>query len=341
MNRRLKLLMALLASSAIVTGVAGAASSPGIATGPASSITLSSAVLHGTVNPDGATTAYRFDYGLTKAYGLATSLRSAGRGTKGVAVTRTIGGLLPGTVYHYLLFAVNKYGQVAGSDRSFRTAGNPPPEVATGPGTQLSASGALVTGVVNPHGQTTTYLFQYGLSALYTAQTFSATVAAGSLPTIVAQQLQGLESGTTFHYRIVAVHGSSAAQYGADATFTTYPNPRPVPRIRATTTPGRDRSAPYVFTTSGKVFAPASIPPALACSQNATGILRFFLGRRQIVSNLVSVQPDCTFLYETVFRHLPGRGPRHRQVQLRVVFHFRGDNYLAPVDARGRTVTLG
>jgi hypothetical protein len=340
MNRKLKLLAALLASGAVLTGVAAAASSPGIVTGSASSGTTS-AVLHGTVNPNGASTSFRFVYGLTRSYGLATSLRSAGSGTKAAAVSRTVGSLIPGTTYHYLLFAVNKYGQASGADRTFKTTGNPPPEAATGPTAQLSSSGALVTGVINPHSQLTTYLFQYGLSSAYTAQTFPATVPAGATAVIVAQQLQGLESDTTFHYRIVALHGSSVVQYGTDATFSTYPNPRLVAGVHQSTSPGRDRSAPYVFTTSGKVSPPASISAALACSQNATGLLRFFLGKREVASNLVAVQPDCTFLYQTVFKHLPGRGPKHRQVHLRVVFHFRGDNYLAPVDTRGQTITLG
>ena len=339
MNRKLKLLTAFLATSAALAGVAVAASSPAISTGATSSVTASSAVLHGTVNPNGATTHYQFQWGLTTAYGLTSALKSAGGGTKSVAVTTTADHLIPGTVYHYRLIALNKFGGVTGSDRKFKTGGNPPPDAATGGPSQLGSHSATLTAVINPHGENTTWYFQYGLTPFYGSSTFGGVVPAGIVPVVVAQQIQGIESGTFFHYRIVAVHGSSTVTYGADATFLTFPSPRPVPRLRARTTPRRDRKASFVFTTSGTVSGPKFIPPALACSQNAT--VRFYLGKRQVAFSLVPVEPNCTFSAQTVFRHLPGRGSKHRQVQLRVKIHSRGNGYLAPEDARPETVTLG
>jgi len=193
--------------------------------------------------------------------------------------------------------------------------------------------------VINPHGATTTYIFQYGVTPFYGAQTsFSATVPAGSAPVAVSVQLSGLTPGTVFHYRLVAAHGG-VTQDGADATFLTFPSPRPVPRVPARTTPGRDRHKPYVFTTSGKVIGPASIPKSVSCFQNAT--VRFMLGRRQVGFSLATVLPDCTFKTQTVFHRLPGRGKKNRQVHLRVLIHFRGNGYLAPSNARSERVTLG
>jgi hypothetical protein len=339
MIRKLKLLSAFIAASGILCGVAVAASSPSIATGSVSSVTSSSAALHGAVNPNGASTTYVFQWGLTKSYGLSSGLKSAGGGTKSVSVQLTATKLLPGTVYRYRLVAFNKSGAVLGSDRAFRTHGNPPPDAATGPSSQIGATFATVSAVINPHGENTTWAFQYGLSPSYTLQTFGGVVPAGSLPVAVVQQLQGLAPGTVFHYRIVALHGSSVVQYGADATFMTFPSPRPVPRVRASTDPRRDRSAPYLFTTSGTVSGPTWIPRYLSCFQNAT--VRFFLGNRQVGFNLAPVAPNCTFSGQTVFHDKPGRGKRHRKVRLRVLIHFRGNGYLAPSDAPPETVTIG
>jgi hypothetical protein len=48
----------VIVTAGLHAGIAAAASSPGIATGGASSITSSSAVLHGTANPNGSATTY-------------------------------------------------------------------------------------------------------------------------------------------------------------------------------------------------------------------------------------------------------------------------------------------
>ncbi len=338
MKRQLKLLTAFLATSAMLGGAALAASSPAISTGSTSSVTSSSAILHGSVNPNGASTTYQFQWGVTTGYGLSGTLTSAGRGVRSVAVHIIASGLLPGTVYHYRLVASSKVGLVAGADRTFTTLGYPPPAAATGPVSLIGTSFADVTAAINPNGEATTWAFQYGLTPSYGVQTFGGVVPAGSSPVVVAQQLVGLAPGTTFHYRIVAVHGS-VVQYGNDATFLTLPSPRPVPRVQASTTPHRDRKAPYVFTTAGVVIGPASIPQSISCWQNAT--IRFLLGKRQVAFSLVPIQPNCTFSTQTVFSHLPGRGNKHRLVHLRVLIHFRGNGYLAPSNARPETVVLG
>ena len=127
MHRTIKLLIAVIGVIATVAGAAVAATTPGVSTGKATSIHDVSAVLNGTVNPNGTTSVYHFEWGLTTAYGVTSSLKSAGSGTKPVAVKTTAGGLIPGTVYHYRLSALSKSGGSAlGTDRTFKTSGNPP-----------------------------------------------------------------------------------------------------------------------------------------------------------------------------------------------------------------------
>ena len=99
-------------------------------------------ICSGTINPNGNSTAYYFEWGLTTAYGVTSVEHSAGHGTKPVAVSTTASALIPGTVYHYRLVAANGSGSATGADRTFKTAGNPPPGVSTGPATQISKNGS-------------------------------------------------------------------------------------------------------------------------------------------------------------------------------------------------------
>lgn len=333
-------LVAVCVGIAAFVGVANAASSPGVVTRSAAQITASTAILRGSVNPNGAPTGYEFQWGLTTAYGSTSAPRDAGAGTKPVAVQVRAAGLTPGTVYHYRLAALSKYGASLGADRTFRTGGHPPPGVLTGPATSLGSSTATLTGAVNPNGEATLYLFQYGLSSSYGQQTAPQAVPAG-VPTTVSSWLDGLASGTTFHYRLVGLHGTAVFSYGSDQTFVSYPSPRPVPRVLASTKPRRVRHRPYVFTTYATIVVPRSLPPAVACAQGDV-VIRYFFGRREVGFSLTPLQANCRLSSRIVLRHLFGRGKRrHRGEHLRVLIHFRGDSYLAPAVARAEHVVLG
>jgi len=336
MNRTLKLLVALIAAFSLTVAAAIAASSPAVSTESAGSIGSSSAVLRGAVKPNGAKTAYQFEWGLTTAYGTVSRTRSAGSSaTHSVGVSLALHDLLPGTVYHYRLIAENRFGGSIGSDRKFKTKGNPPPYAATGPISQVNSDSATVTAVINPNHEKTTWYFQYGPSATYTSRTFSETVAAGGAPVTVSAQLPGLQSGTIFHYRIVAVN-RGITELGGDATFMTYPSRAPLARVRARTTPRHARHRPFVFTTSGRVIPPSSTPDQFACSQNVQ--IRFYLGRHRVARTFAPVQANCTFSAVTMFRHRPGR---HHPARLRVIVQFLGNGYLARNRARTEHVNLG
>ncbi|HEX4009287.1 MAG TPA: hypothetical protein VHX62_04735 [Solirubrobacteraceae bacterium] len=306
------------------TGVAWAVSSPTVVTGKATSITNTSAVLTGTVNPNGRTTNYAFAYGPTTAYGAATAPHSAGSGVKGVSVTRTIAGLTPGTVYHYRISALNGSGSTVGVDRSFTTTGHPPAEAVTGGPSAVGKTVATLTGTIDPEGAATTWVIQYGLAATYGFETFAGTVPAGAVPVPVATQLVGLAPATLFHYRLVAFHGGSVASYGSDATFFTEPAKRPVPRLRARTSPGTARRSPYTFTTRGTLGGAGSIPAAQRCTGNVG--IRYYNGRRQLAFVVAPVAPNCTFSISAGLTRLHGSKPAALNVRL----DFRGNNYIAP-----------
>ncbi|MBV8712832.1 MAG: fibronectin type III domain-containing protein [Solirubrobacterales bacterium] len=337
MKRRLAMLTAVTTMSALAAGaVAVAASSPTVATGTRSNVTDTSAVLHGSVNPNGSATTYFFQWGLTNAYGVQSVAHSAAHDTKPVSVSAVAAVLIPGTVYHYRVVATNAAGTAVGADRTFKTAGNPPPGVTTGPATEVGKNSAIVTAVISPNNQATTYYFQYGTSTAYLQQTIAATVPAGTAPVTVAASLQGLEARTIFHYRIVALHSNTAPQPDGDATFMMLPRHRPVPNIHARTRPSRARHRPFVFTTSGSVKGPNWIPTVYDCRGNVT--VRFLLGRRSVGATLVPLQPNCTFSGQAVFARVPGH---HRPATLTVRVRFAGNGYLTPRRAATETVTLG
>jgi uncharacterized repeat protein (TIGR01451 family) len=95
---------------------------PAAVTGGVSSVTVHAATVHGSVNPEGAATAYHFQYGRTTSYGSSTPTQSAGSGTSSRSVRQSLSGLRSNTVYHYRLVAQSAAGTTYGRDRSFRTS---------------------------------------------------------------------------------------------------------------------------------------------------------------------------------------------------------------------------
>jgi len=310
-----------------------AATSPSVVTGSASHIADTSALLQGTVNPNGNATTYYFQWGLTTSYGVNGNAQSAGSGTKAVAVHETAADLIPGTVYHFRLVATNHYGTTLGADHTFTTAGHPPPDVATGPATNISQTGATLTGVVNPHGQTTSWTFQFGPDTNYGYSTNGGSLSASSSATNVSTVLSlPLKPGTIYHYRLLATHGTgNTTSEGSDAIFMTFPRIRPVPHVHAASTPHRLRHQPYALVTAGSISHPSWIPSQFACTGNVE--IRFLAGHHFVAASFVPIQPDCTYKSQIVFAH------RHRPLTLHI--RFQGNGYLAPNRAATEHVAFG
>jgi hypothetical protein len=119
------------------------------------------------------------------------------------------------------------------------------PFARTGDATAVTATTATLNGAVAPLRRDTTYLFVYGPTALYGAQTQAQQLGAGP-PAAVSAAVAGLAPGTLYHYRLVAFHTGRPRErdVGEDRTFTTAPAPAPAPQPAATGVPAAPSPAP-------------------------------------------------------------------------------------------------
>jgi len=208
-------LESLLAERPDLTG------SPSVQTGEADTPPEGGARLAGMVDPHGCRTAYYFQWGPGATFGATSAVAFLESEATAVEVAIPSEALGPGTAYHYRLVASNELGTTVGTTRTFITLGRPAPEVESGPARWLSPTAATLTGTISCHGEPAAWYFEYGLSPHYGIRTAGG-AAAGETPEIVAEQIQGLDPGTTCHYRLVVRRGSHVRR-GADRVFMTPP----------------------------------------------------------------------------------------------------------------------
>jgi hypothetical protein len=102
---------------------------------------------------------------------------------------------------------------------SARAAGQRP-VVYTGGTSALTASSVVLAAGINPSGQETSYVFQYGQTPGYGTQTSSVSVGNATQVQNVTASVGGLAADTAYHFRVVAVNGAGTS-FGADHSFTT------------------------------------------------------------------------------------------------------------------------
>jgi hypothetical protein len=131
--------VALLAGAGTAWGDGGD-DKPDVSGTAVGSITASSAVLSGSVDPNKHATTYQFEYGLTGAYGSLTAQGSIAKDDPVQAVSASLTALQPSTIYHFRLVATNSKGTTRGPDRSFTTLAGGAPGGGTDPGTDPAPS---------------------------------------------------------------------------------------------------------------------------------------------------------------------------------------------------------
>jgi hypothetical protein len=177
------------------------------------------AKLTGTIDPNGLSTTYHFEYGTTTSYGSSTADATLPSNTGSQSVSASITGLVRHTTYHYRLVASSSAGPTDGADRTFSTSD--PPPASTGAVSSITQTSAVVSGTVDSQRIKTTYYFEYGPNLSYGDVTPTRTIdAGGSSPQAVSETLTGLLPTTGYHVRLVASNGNGSNS-GADVPFST------------------------------------------------------------------------------------------------------------------------
>jgi hypothetical protein len=191
---------------------------PSVTTESASGVQTPSATLNGSINPEGVSTTYYFQYGTTTNWNeSSTSPVEIGSGTGTLKEGASVTGLAGGTTYYYRVVATSAVGTSVGNAQSFTT--QPPPTVVTGEASSISQEQAVLNGTVNPNGLDTHYYFQYGRTTEYGSSTPSTDVGSGTSVVPVNASIAGLQPGLTYHFRIVASNAAGPPSYGEDYTF--------------------------------------------------------------------------------------------------------------------------
>ncbi|HEY7961335.1 MAG TPA: hypothetical protein VID29_05380 [Solirubrobacteraceae bacterium] len=200
---------------------------PDALTEAASNVQPTAATLNGTVNPDGvALSDCHFVYGASEVYGHSApctpSAAEIGAGSGPVAVSANISGLAAGSVHHYRLVVANANGTNQGLDQLVG-----PPRVDSTSASAETNTTANLQAQVNPDGVDTTYRFEYGTTSGYgtSAPVPAGDLGAGIVDAAASAALSGLQPGTLYHYRVVAVNAAGTVA-GPDETFSTVPAAR-------------------------------------------------------------------------------------------------------------------
>ena len=233
----------------VVTGPAGTSRSgdevfttapavTNLITEPATGISDSVAELHGSFQGDSTfPTEYFYEWGLTANYGnvmpASPATLPAGAGKIDIPGA-PISGLTRGFTYHYRIVASNSTGTTVTADATFRTADAP--QVGNLNSRNLQATSAEVVGEVNPRLGQTTWYFEWGPTTTYGNKTpvGGASAGSGDSGVPVTAELDGLTSGATYHFRLVATNKYGTAT-SPDQTFGFYPPNCPNAQLRQET----------------------------------------------------------------------------------------------------------
>jgi hypothetical protein len=140
-------------------------------------------------------------------------------------VVAQLSNLEPGTLYHFRLVAGSDGvgGTQQGVDQTFITA-----PAAGGGASGVTTKRATLRGTINPHGEETSYHFDYGLTSSYGASTPEVAAGDGDGDQQVSHQVSGLLPDTTYHVQVVATSDDGVIRYGGDGLFRTAPAPSAV-----------------------------------------------------------------------------------------------------------------
>jgi Fibronectin type III domain len=193
----------------------------------ASSVGLDSATLNGSFDRDGSPTNFYFEYGTTTSYGATTAV-PPGPLAGSDSVSASVSGLDHGATYHFRLVATNSFGTTVGLDESFYTSSAPSVSDDLFV-SDVNTDAALVHLTTKPNGEATTYHIEYGTEGDCAVSACESTeeraLGEGIADLDSTFQLIGLESGVTYHYRVVAHNTKGDGTNSVDHHFATFARP--------------------------------------------------------------------------------------------------------------------
>jgi hypothetical protein len=148
-------------------------------------------------------------------------------GTATNSVEAALNGLLGGTTYYLRLVGHNANGSNATDAKTFTTLG---PSVTDTEAIEVTQVEATMTGIVNPNGSPTSYLFEYLTEAEYESTGWANAIKApeepgqagsGSSGVRVSQRIEGLASGTRYRFRVAADSAEGMTQ-SEGVSFVTF-----------------------------------------------------------------------------------------------------------------------
>jgi hypothetical protein len=208
--------------------------------------------------------------------------------------------LVVGKIYHYRFAAANADGLGFSADRVVKPVAVL--DVETNAASAVTAGSATLNGSLDPDGMATTYHFEYGLSTSYLQRTADVSAGSGSGDTPVSAPVSGLQSGRTYHFRLVA-ENSLGVTAGPDLTFTTGARPK-IGTLQATdlssngaTLGARIDPAGYAtqyhFEYGETINYGSSVPVP-------DGSLSAGSGFQKVAAPLAGLQPGLTYHYRVV-----------------------------------------
>jgi hypothetical protein len=209
----------------IITASAAFAQPPTVTVDGPIQIASTTALIGGTINPNGLATGFFVQWGNTTADGEVGPFGVVPVPDAETNVIAWMTGLSPGTTYHYQLVATNSAGTGYSADMTLTTtAGPPPPDpqaptVTTGSAIAITSTNSTLTGIVGTSVVPTTYYFRWGPTVAYGNTTpLGSAMANGSVQVFAV--LAELSPSTTYHYQLVATN-SAGSSAGDDRSFTT------------------------------------------------------------------------------------------------------------------------
>ena len=199
--------------------------------------------LKGTVNPNGFSTHYHFEWGTQAEYEAgeynhripAEEDATIGSGIGGEAVEQTVAGIKGLTTYHYRIVAENSEGTTTADDHSFTTP-DWRPNVSPKPADHIEVveeqGRATLHGTINPNGFKAHYRYEWGTQAEYELGEYNhhapetdADAGSGESAVSVPQTIN-VKGEITYHYRLVAENVEGKSPNEEVLSFTT-PDWRP------------------------------------------------------------------------------------------------------------------